>query len=418
MIDKNEFTARRLAFLESMAEDSAALLSSGSLLELSQGVYYPFEVNRDFFYLTGVDRPDCSLLITKSGGESKEFLFIPPFEPAKAKWYGNRLTLEEASKISGIKNVLLNGALATRLDSFLGALDFSFHSLYLGIDKNGSQKERKAFEEQSIQLRKLYPSLLVISCNQMVRDLRYRKSKSEIEDIAEAIGVVKLALRSSSSKLRTGINERELCSQYKYVAAISSEDNLPFEPIFASGERALLGIYERPNKDIKKDELIVATVGAKYDHYCAKSVRTYPVSGRFDDLQKTIYRIMVECFEAMKSFVRPGTTFRDLKSFAEEYIGSECYAKNIFPTKEEINQYFFRPVGHFIGLDCFDPVGDENSEINLGSTFFMGLSLSFPNWGFCLAIGDTLLLGEKGGESIAEEPDIKVEDIENFFAAK
>ena len=52
-------------------------------------------------------------------GERKEFLFVPPYDPVKEKWYGRRLKVEEASELSGIRNVVLNNSLESRLHAEL-----------------------------------------------------------------------------------------------------------------------------------------------------------------------------------------------------------------------------------------------------------------------------------------------------------
>ena len=89
MINADEFAERRARLLALMDTNSALVLYSGVGKVSSADETYPFEVNRNFYYLTGIDQEDSALLLVNSYGEMKEFLFISPFDERKEKWYGN-----------------------------------------------------------------------------------------------------------------------------------------------------------------------------------------------------------------------------------------------------------------------------------------------------------------------------------------
>ena len=102
MIPVNEYQSRRAALRSMMDDGSFALIFSGVPKKCSADEDYPFEVNRNFYYLTGIDQADSALLMIKCDGEEREYLLISPFDPVKEKWYGKRLTPEEASAKSGV----------------------------------------------------------------------------------------------------------------------------------------------------------------------------------------------------------------------------------------------------------------------------------------------------------------------------
>jgi hypothetical protein len=66
-------------------------------------------------------------MLINTDGEMKEFLFISPFDERKAKWYGKRLTPEEATQISGLTNVMVNSSLPAKVD---GALNPEFPRIW------------------------------------------------------------------------------------------------------------------------------------------------------------------------------------------------------------------------------------------------------------------------------------------------
>lgn len=59
-----------------MEEGSIALMHSNTVYTSSADMHFPFEPDRDFYYLTGLKLPDFLYLAEKSQGEVKETLFV------------------------------------------------------------------------------------------------------------------------------------------------------------------------------------------------------------------------------------------------------------------------------------------------------------------------------------------------------
>jgi Xaa-Pro aminopeptidase len=83
--------------------------------------------------------------------------------------------------------------------------------------------------------------------------------------------------------------------------------------------------------------------------------RTVPVNGKFSEMQKTIYNIVYGCNKMVAAMARPGVTINDLQKATVEYLSSECLAKGFIKKKEDIINYYFHGISHFIGLDTHDP---------------------------------------------------------------
>src|SRR5690606_33362829 len=66
---------------------------------------YEFTPNRNFYYLTGLNREEFILLMFKYEGNLKEHLFITKPDPDIEKWIGIRMRIDEAKEASGIENV-------------------------------------------------------------------------------------------------------------------------------------------------------------------------------------------------------------------------------------------------------------------------------------------------------------------------
>ncbi len=95
----------------------AAVVFSGRAPMRSADGAYPFSVDRDFYYLTGIDHENMILVMTKDHyGKTSEMLFIEPYDEVQAKWVGGRMKPDEATAISGVQDIRY-------LDTFESALN-------------------------------------------------------------------------------------------------------------------------------------------------------------------------------------------------------------------------------------------------------------------------------------------------------
>ena len=78
----------RERIFDTIKDNSFAIIHSGAAPFKSADASYPFFVNRNFFYLTGINQEDVTLVIGKLNGVKKEFLFIDENDPILVKWVG------------------------------------------------------------------------------------------------------------------------------------------------------------------------------------------------------------------------------------------------------------------------------------------------------------------------------------------
>ena len=419
MILANEYAERRACFYEKMEDESLCLLFSGVAKKKSYDEDYPFEVNRNFYYLTGIDQEDSILMLIKTGGEKKDYLFISPFDETKEKWYGRRLTPQEAYLASGVRNVLLNSAFSARLDAALnvkGSLFGSLKNVYLDMEKEQKIADEMDIKGQKGALEKAYGPLNFIDAYPILVKLRLKKSDAEIDMLRSAIATTRLGILSVMSEARPGIGEYELASAFlKTCNDDDGNQGLAFNTIMASGANAAILHYPNPLAKVEKGSLILMDLGARNHYYCADVSRTIPSSGRFNPEQRTLYEIVLGCNKAVAGFARPGITLRELNNFATEYLASECLAKGFISRKEEIGKYYFHSVSHQIGLDTHDPGGNRDVPLEVGNVISDEPGLYFKEKGIGIRIEDDLLITEDGAEVLTKDIIKEVADIEQFY---
>ena len=422
MIPVSEFISRRQKLFDQLDDGSLAIIFSGVPKKMSHDDDYPFEVNRNFYYLTGIEQEDSVLLLVNSEGQRKEFLLISPFDPVKEKWYGRRLAPEEARDLSGVRNVLLNNALNARVDSALrGSFgDFGdIKTVYLDLEKENKIAESTSTIDYRSSLEAAYPGVTVKDVYPLIVRQRLIKSPAEVAEFEKAVAHTRLGIQAVMALARPGITEYELADQFlKTVNDDSGFQGLSFNTIMAGGRHAVTLHYPLPRGVVSRGECVLMDLGARHGYYCADVSRTIPVSGRFDEFQKMVYEIVLGCNKAVAAFAKPGLTLLELQNFAKEYLAGECLSKGIINRKEDIDKYYYHAVSHQIGLDTHDPGGDKSTPLAPGMIISDEPGLYIAERNFGCRIEDDLLITEKGCRVLTASIIKEVADVEAFYSHK
>ena len=110
MIKAQEYEQRREKLFEKLDDGSITILFAGVAKKKSGDADYDFCVNRNFYYLTGIEQDNSILMLVKADGETSTYLFIDEKDVKKEQWIGFKLTDDEAREISNIENVCLRSS--------------------------------------------------------------------------------------------------------------------------------------------------------------------------------------------------------------------------------------------------------------------------------------------------------------------
>ena len=86
-------------YLNKIDNQSLTILYSGHAPHLSNDAYYPFGVNKNFWYLTNIDQAGAVLLMGKSAHLTESYLFIKKVDPIESLWVGESLSFEKSKCI-------------------------------------------------------------------------------------------------------------------------------------------------------------------------------------------------------------------------------------------------------------------------------------------------------------------------------
>jgi Xaa-Pro aminopeptidase len=202
-----------------------------------------------------------------------------------------------------------------------------------------------------VRLRDDYPAAHMTNAFDDVARGRMVKSRSELQRMQIAADATAQAILSAASHIRPGVDERTLQGEFESTCRALGSQTIPFTPIVKAGPnslwpwRVLAAHYDRRNRPIESDELVILDVGCEIDGYISDVGRTFPVDGTFSDIQREKLLVSTRAADAIIAAIRPGVTLRELTEIAYEAI----------PDDEE--KYMQTPsyFGHHIGLNSGDP---------------------------------------------------------------
>ena len=411
----NRYFERRERLLNYLPDDSIVLLFSGKAPFRSADETYDFSVDRNFYYLTGLDAEDMVLMLGKINGVSSERIFILPYDETMAKWVGGRMLAEKVKEISGIETVAerddLDVTIASTLNRYRLKGDLSLYLDFWHYDPEQAdtqaQKYAKKMQEQ-------YPYLIMEDIYPVLTKLRLVKDEYEISCIRQAIRTTNLGIRQMMRIAKPGVNEMVMEGIFEFVLKQASCKDLAFPTIAASGERATTLHYADNDQEMKDGELFLCDLGATCDHYCADISRTFPVNGQFKERQKELYEIVLNANRMVARKAAPGMSLKELNAIVTDYYAEELPKHGLM---KGVSEYYYHSVSHHLGLDTHDVDGGPGALLEAGNVITDEPGLYVADEGIGIRIEDDLLITEDGAEVLSEEIIKDIEDIENYMQA-
>ena len=415
-----ELVNRRMNLLESMKENSIAILFAGVAKIASEDETLPFVVNRNFYYFTNIEQEESVLVLVKGIAERRAYLFIQEYNELKEKWTGKRLTNDQAINISSIQNVYSLNNLDNILNLILDPSQGQFgkiENVYFDLTDELKVGPKMSTQTYAEQFKAKYPQVKIENVYPLVRDLRMIKSSYEIEQIVKAINATNSGIGNLIKNIHPGMKEYELADMFEYYGKVNGRHSLAFNTIIASGKNATCLHYPTQTDTIKEGDMVLFDLGYRNDVYCADISRTFPVNGRFNELQKAIYSAVLNCNKAVIRYAKPGLTIQDLQDYATEFLKAECIKNKLMSKDDDIRKYYYHNVSHHLGLDTHDTSVRER-PLQEGNVITVEPGLYFAQYGIGVRIEDDVLIKNGNNEVLSAGVRKEIEDIEQIFKTR
>lgn len=407
--------ARREAVLERMPRGSMAILYSGVEVHVSADEYAPFQGNRNFFYLTGLRRENMALVMDKTREPASVTLFIEPANPDAERWYGRKVTVEEARETSGLQDVQFIQDLDAAIDRKMVREDVE--QVYFDTYRHSRDDQPDYNNRKALEFAANYPGTPVRSLFPLVAAGRMWKDADEVAVTREAIRLTKEGLENVLAHLRPGMKEYQAQADFEYSIFRNGAEGPAFPTIAGSGINGTM-LHYGTNRDTCQDgALILLDLGARVGGYNADVTRTYPVNGRYSERQKQVYDVVLAANRRVAREARPGMTLTDLNEICKEVLAEGLKKLGLIQKSEEVSKYYMHNVSHHLGIDVHDVSVAAQEKLQPGAIITDEPGLYVDEWEIGIRIEDDLLITEDGAEVLSEDVMRTTEEIEAFMKA-
>ena len=307
---------------------------------------FPFRQESNFWYLTGVNEAECSLVLDLK--KEEYHLFVPERDAQYAVWHGYVKTKEQ------YQEEYQPDHLHYRNDILKVLNELKPETVYC-IDDEQAEFVEDLNRGFNVETEALVDALTYC---------RVLKTDWELDQLREACRVNDLAYLEVMRSIKPGMYEYEMKAIFNKVQIENGLMQDAYNGIFASGVNASILHYVVNNSKIKDGDLFLMDSGFECNGYASDYTRTFPANGKYTDIQKGIYNSVLTGMDKVLDSIKPGVKMEDLHLLAARTMMEglkdmgvvkgnvdDMMAENIFAL------FFPHGLGHFLGLDTHDVGG-------------------------------------------------------------
>jgi Xaa-Pro aminopeptidase len=420
--------------MERMAPNSVAVIPGAREVRRNADTDYPFRQDSDFFFLTGIDEPDCVAVIAPSHPTHQYILFVRPRRREEEIWTGIRIGVEGAVRDFGADAAYSIESLPTILPGYLADAETLYYRFGL----------QETFDHRLIgwlrSLREMVRSGVsgpstITDPSLLLHEMRLRKNRSEITLLRQAAAISAAGHVAAMEQCRPGMFEYQLEAIVEGVFRHHGASDPAYPSIVGSGFNSTILHYNTNQHQIRDGDLVLIDAGAEYQGFCGDITRTFPANGRFSRPQQAIYEAVLHANQEVIRMIRPGVSWPSLHERAVEILTDALLSLGLLAgdRREAIEsgsyrRFFMHRTGHWLGMDVHD-VGayrtrDEWRVLEPGMVFTVepglylapgteGLLPGYENIG--IRIEDDVVVTETGCEVLTSGVPKEVAEIEELM---
>lgn len=411
------YSNNRKNYFQEIKNNSLTVLFSGVEKQRSADQDYDFDVDRNFYYLTGVNQSKAILVLIKSDGKEEEYLFVEETSEYMAKWYGKKLSKEEAKDISGVEKIHyldeFDNFLFKKLNSTRNSVSH-IKRVYLNLERRNDKYHFSPALIFKDEISKNYQELKIKNAYPIIIGLRMIKTEEEILLIEEAIKTTNGGIKELMKKAKPGLYEYQLESYFDQYIQFNGQKQHAFKTICAAGKNGTILHYVNNDNLLQEGDLVLFDLGSAHKHYISDISRTFPVNGKFSPRQKEVYEAVLSIQKNCIEFLKPGITWEEYNNYANKLTIEQLKKLGLIKEDEEFRKYYYHSIGHFIGLDTHDPgLYDVCFKEGMVVTVEPGIYIEEENIG--IRIEDDVLITKDGRRNLSKDIIKEVKDIEDFM---
>jgi Xaa-Pro aminopeptidase len=357
-----------------------------------------FEQESNFWYLTGIEQPDWQLIIDTARGKS---WLVKPDVDMMHEIFDGTLSAAEASRISGIKNIITSKERDVLLRD-----QARKHSLVYTVDQPEYIKRANFIPNPSLSVNKKYLGTIfnaVQLCNKELTELRAIKQPIEIRAISKAVKLTGQAFESVKSKLSEYNYEYQIEADFSHIFRYSGAEGHAYAPIVASGRNGCTLHYVQNNSKLAKNKFVLLDVGAKVGGYSADITRTYAI-GSVPKRYLDIHSAVEQAHHGIINLIRPGLLVEEYSRMVDSRMKHALREVGLLADlsdDETYRKYFPHAISHGLGIDVHDNLGSPR-VFKAGMVITVEPGIYIPDESIGVRIEDDILITEKGNKNLSK----------------
>ncbi|MFW0119361.1 aminopeptidase P family protein [Rothia sp. P5764] len=458
-----DFAATRRAALSKLFPGERLVIPAGPLKVRSNDTDYRFRPHSAFAHQTGLGvdhEPDAVLVYEPveegSGDQGSNHEVTLYFRPLAGRdtemfyrdprygefWIGPRPTLESLGAEYGIRTADLSELeVAITKNAGPQALGGIRIRLVRDVDLNVDALVDTSRYNTAVDLEE--SDKLDAALAEALSQARLVKDELEVENLRRSVDLTidgfAEVIRSLPAALAHRRGERVVETAFFSQARIEGND-LGYDTIAACGNNATILHWISNNGPVEEGKLMLVDAGVEDDTlYTADITRTFPVNGKFSEVQARAYRIVLEAADAAFKAAVPGRKFHEVHDAAMQVLATRLHEWGLLPVSAEVSlsdqgghhrRWMPHGTSHHLGLDVHDCAQAKmelymDGVIEPGMVFTIEPGLYFKEEdllipeelrGIGIRIEDDVLITEDGNENLSAALPRTVEGIEAWMA--
>jgi Xaa-Pro aminopeptidase len=434
-MDKKDFAQRRKHLMSLMDANTVAILPAAPMRLRNRDVEYAYRQDSDFYYLTGFAEPQAVAVLIPGRKHGEYVLFCRERDPDAETWNGLRAGQEGAVQNYGADDSFPIEDIDDILPGMLENKQRVFYTM--GTHPDFDQRLIGWVNRLRKQARAgIHTPGEFVSLDHLLHDMRLIKSSHEISLMKQAAVISAEAHRRAMQACRPGMKEYQMEAEIMYTFLQHGARSSAYSSIVGGGPNGCILHYTENTDTLKDGDLLLIDAGAEFGYYAADITRTFPVNGKFNPQQRSLYDITLEAQAAAIEQIRPGKHWNEPHEAAVEVITDGLVKLGLLkgPTRKAIKdetyrKFYMHRTGHWLGMDVHDvgdyKVGGEWRVFEPGMTLTVEPGIYIPAgmkavakkwWNIGIRIEDDVLVTKKGCEVLTKDVPKQADDIQALMS--
>jgi Xaa-Pro aminopeptidase len=426
--------ADRRAALASKIRGSALIVVSHPDYIRNNDVHHPYRQDTNLYYLTGFDEPE-TILLFRPGMTPETVMFVRERNRERETWDGFRYGPEGVEKEFRADKAYPISEFEKIAPELLRGVDSLYYRFYKNPEMDARLQNVLSAHKASYG-RSGFGLLTVKDADEVLGEMRVKKSEAEISHIRKACELTAEAHVELMKYTRPGMSEREAHGYFLYQIMKRGAAREGYGGIFAGGNNATTLHYTFNDQVLKSGDLFLVDAGGESNYFTGDITRTFPVNGKFTEAQAEVYQGVLNVQKHLHDMVKPGLPFQTLQETTVSLLTDLMLELGLLTGRKddiikslEYKKYYPHGVSHYLGMDVHDAgfyFSKSNEprplEENMVFTIEPGLyipaddeSVAKEYRGIGVRIEDNVRVTHNGSENMTAKAVKEISELENVI---